>query len=132
MAKEAGKQRIERKPIHARSVLEAESRDGYFRRYVVDVPGRIRMFLDGGYGFVKHDNTSSDTGQVQDPSVMDSSCVRRVANKGLSEEDGRYAYLMEIPLEWWQEDQEAKAQKANQIESTTLSNDLTGRRGRLS
>lgn len=114
MAKEAPK-RVERKPIHSRSLLEVHERPGFHRRWVLDVAGRIQMFKEAGYTFVKNEE-DTNTDQVQDPSTMDSSCIRRVGNKALPEHEGRYAYLMEIPLEWWEEDQEAKAAKAVQIE----------------
>jgi hypothetical protein len=110
------KKRVERTPIAAQSVLNSEARAGYHRRYVNDYAGRIDMFLKAGYAFVKHD-TDESTGQVQDPSVMDSSCIRKVVNKTLQEGMGRYAYLMEIPQEWWEEDQQLKDSKTIELEN---------------
>lgn len=110
------KKRVERTPIAAQSVLNSESRPGFHRRYVNDYAGRIDMFLKAGYTFVKNEGNEG-TGQVQDPSVLDSSCIRKVVNKTLQEGMGRLAYLMEIPLEWWEEDQQLKDNKVSELEN---------------
>jgi len=110
------KKRVERTPIAAQSVLNSESRPGFHRRYVNDYAGRIDMFLKAGYTFVRNEGNES-TGQVQDPSVLDNSCIRKVVNKTLQEGMGRMAYLMEIPLEWWQEDQQLKDNKTIELEN---------------
>jgi len=109
------KKRVERTPIAAQAVLNSESRDGFYRRWVNDYPGRIDKFLKAGYSFVKNED-NNNTDQVQDPTVMDSSCVRRVVNKGLNDGMGRTAYLMEIPKEWWEEDQALKEVKISELE----------------
>lgn len=110
------KKRVERTPIAAQSVLNSGDRAGYYRRYVNDYPGRLEMFLRAGYTFVRNEG-SENTGMVQDPSVLDSSCVRKVVNKTLQEGMGRMAYLMEIPLEWWQEDQQLKDNRTVELEN---------------
>lgn len=114
------KREFDRKPIRARSVLEAVARDGYYRRWVNDTVGRIQMFIEAGYTFVKIEDSGISAGEVQNPTALDASCVRQVANKDLQEGMGRYAYLMEIPLEWWQQDQEAKARANFKIERESL------------
>jgi len=85
-----------RKPFgsHQQKLAYAE-RPGYHRHWFNDQPGRILRALDGGYEHVKDDQTGEP--------------VRRVV--GVQEGGGAlYAYIMEIPEEWWKEDL-AEAQK---------------------
>lgn len=105
-----------RTPIAQQSTLKRDDRPGYYRRWVSDYPGRIQKFLDAGYTFVRYEDANTETGKAQDPSVMDDSCTRKVVNTHLPEGGGRFGYLMEIPQEWWEEDQQLKEQKRQQIE----------------
>ena len=110
------KQRVERTPIHAQTVLLHAEREGFKQRWVSDYPGRIEKFLLAGYAFVRKEGAKLSTEQIQDPSMMDDSCIRRVVNKSLAEGSGRHGYLMEIPLEWWNDDQDAKMKKLDKSE----------------
>ena len=89
-----------RRPLHAQNKLSFEARPGYYRRIVNDAPGRIQKFLDAGYTVVQDDSTvinEASTGQAG----LGSAVKRHVGG-------GQYGVLMEIPLEFYKEDQEAK------------------------
>ena len=82
--------------------LAAPVRPGFVRRWVNDVPGRIQHAIDGGYTHVREKAPDDDSGRANYRSAV-------VGTK----QDGSAltAYLMEIPLKFYQEDQ-----KTNQAE----------------
>jgi len=82
-----------RRPLGKRNAkLAAPPREGYYRRYINDVPGRIESALAGGYTFVQ-DSAGRNWERTVDRN-----------DKG----GGLTGFLMEIPLELWSADQEAK------------------------
>lgn len=89
-----------RKPINSKSLLRAEQRPGFVRRYVNDVDARIQMFLDAGYEPVTGQDNVNDY-RAQDGSQL-GSVVRKPVGGGIT------AVLMEIPEEFYREDQISK------------------------
>lgn len=92
--------RPQRTPIGRRNVLTAEQRPGYVRRWVNDEDGRIAMFQEAGYEPVK---TPTEVG---DPMAGNASQLGSVVRKPVG--GGKTAVLMEIPEEFYLEDQAAK------------------------
>lgn len=82
-----------------RQKLAAGKREGYQRRWVNDTPGRLEMAQEAGYEFVAQDHVANSTDLGARKSVI-------VGTR----EDGQpmRAYLMEIPKDWYDEDQQAK------------------------
>lgn len=109
--KSRAKNRPVRKPVGTRRVLSAEQRPGYHRRWVNDIDDRIQMFIEGGYTPVAGDADNSDK-RATDPSKLGSSQTRKSVGGGVE------AVLMEIPLEWYNEDQAAKQQRNDEIEAS--------------
>lgn len=92
--------RKSRKPINSKNLLRAEQRPGFVRRYVNDVDTRIQMFLEAGYEPVKGQDNINDY-RAQDGSQL-GSVVRKPVGGGVT------AVLMEIPEEFYKEDQISK------------------------
>lgn len=101
----AHKKRI---PIGTRNILTAPERPGYIRRFVNDVDGRISMFEDAGYEAVRVPT------QVGDPKAGDASQLGSVVRKPVG--GGKTAVLMEIPENYYAEDQLAKEQRLKEKE----------------
>lgn len=104
--------RPKRVPVGSRKVLAAEKREGYFRRWVNDSSDRIQAFLDAGYALVRKTEADISDVRTQDPSKIGSSVVRKAVG------GNTYAVLMEIPLEFYNEDQAAKQAYVDEKESS--------------
>jgi hypothetical protein len=99
-----------RKPIGTQSRLVAPKRDGYARRFVNDIDGRVDRFKEAGYEVVTGD-VETNSGQVGLDSQMGSAVCKGVGG-------GTKAVLMEIKQEWYDEDQAAKHAKIDHVESS--------------
>ena len=77
-------------------------RPGYVRRWISDSPGRVAQAFDGGWSHVKDPKT-------QKP-------VKRVVDESLGQ-GGRLGFIMEIPEELWNEDQQAKSDSLDVIDN---------------
>ena len=87
--------RKDRKPFgSALQKLAYPPREGFYRRWFNDVPGRIQKAIDAGYEHVKDPKTGKPESRVV----------------GVQEGSGAalYAFLMETPLEWYNEDMKAE------------------------
>lgn len=90
-----------RKPVGLRTLDETPQRKGYYRRWVNDVGNRLERFIEGGYQAV----TNKD-GEIE---------------KRLSSKSSIAQVLMEIPLEFYNEDQKAKFKKDAELVSDKVS-----------
>lgn len=98
--------RPQRTPLHKQSAVTATQRDGYHRRYVNDIPGRIEAFKAAGWTVVQEEGANtSDKGAGTESQL--GSLVKKRVNKDARAE-AQYAYLMEIPQEWYDQDQTDK------------------------
>ena len=80
--------------------------DGYHGHWFANIPGRLEMALKAGYSFVTKDGTNySDN-------VAANGTDSRVAKSG---NDSVTLYLMIIPNEWYQADQELKHKRADEL-----------------
>lgn len=113
--KSRAKNRPQRTPMHNRRILEAKQRKGFVRRWVNEDHGRVDAALEAGYTFVYDDDADASTKRSgQDASQM-GSVVRRVVNKDPNASINT-AVLMEIPQEFYDEDQKAKADQLDREE----------------
>ena len=104
-ASEAGvdlPQRSARKPFGSHVLkLAYPERPGYHRHWFNETPGRIARATEAGYTHVKG---------------ADGKNIARIV--GVAEVGGgQNAYLMEIPLEWYKEDQALKDAKRDEIDA---------------
>ena len=109
------KNRPKRVPIaeQQRTVLASATRAGYVRRWVNEDPDRIEKFKLAGWTPVdgKADNNQR---QAQDGTNIGST-ARRLVNRDRAATTS-HAILMEIPQEFYDEDQVAKANVIDQAE----------------
>jgi len=103
-----------RKPVSQRRVLTAPQREGYHRRFVNDIPGRVGLFKEGGWTPVIEDGIDTADSSRMAESPMGSLYMRHVGNNV-------NAILMEIPDEFYNEDQAAKIEKLKMDEKAILS-----------
>lgn len=112
MAKVARKERI---PVNGQrdilTVAEHLKDPNYEYRFVLDTPGRLTKFDQGGWEIVKDD--SLKVGQT----AVDNSGTRLGSAVTVSR-GGQVLVLMRIPKEWYDEDQLAKQAKVDATEET--------------
>lgn len=91
-----------------RDILTVTKKDpNYVYRWVKDQPGRMQRFLDAGYETVVHE-TQVGQRTVDSGSRLGSAVTRL---------DGAYMLvLMRIPIEWYNEDQDAKQRQVDAME----------------
>ena len=85
---------VERQPFGAQEqVLAYPPRAEYRRYWFNDIPGRIQRALKAGYAHVRDPETGENIARITDR----------------TEGRGRSSYLMEIPVEWYQQDMARQA-----------------------
>lgn len=109
---------IKRVPVGARNKLTTDERQGYKRRWVNDVDGRIEMFKEAGYEPVQKPTKVGDPIAAQ--ATQQGSVVRKPVGGGIN------AVLMEIPEEFYAADQSAKERVLKQKEQSLLSEATEG------
>lgn len=117
------RERRKRTPVAgARDVLTVNGKDpNYHYRWVVDSPGRVQRFQDGGWDVVSEDH---EIGQATvDKSTKVGSAITKASG------DGRTLVLMRILKEWFNEDQEAKNQRLDALEASMRQEAKEGRYG---
>jgi hypothetical protein len=108
----AGTTRPTRTPVSTRNILTVKGvEEGYVYRVVNDTGDRIAQFIDGGYELVKADTVRVGDKRVNSPTAEGS-------NAQVSVGKGEKAYVMRIRKEFYDEDQQAKQAKVNELEQT--------------
>lgn len=98
--------RPKRVPIHEqRNQLSTNQKVGFVRRWVNDIPGRVEKFIKAGYAVV----TDKDVTVGDSDSNMALGTGARKDVGRTRHGDGTQAVLMEVPKEWYDQDQAAKA-----------------------
>lgn len=115
------KGRAERVPLGVRKAkLTADIRPGYTGRWINDKDNRIQDALRGGWDFVLRDSkaTSDDASN-------------RIAKDVGTQANGQrlQAYLMEIRLDWFEQDQAAKQENIDATEGLIRRGELTQKIG---
>jgi hypothetical protein len=106
--------RVTRTPVGSRNILTVKGKDpNYEYRIVNDVDDRIEQFKEAGYEIVSN---SSDV-QVGDKRVNSASSEGSVKQMAVGQ--GTKAYLMKIKKDWFQEDQQAKQRRVDELEKAT-------------
>ncbi len=118
-------QRKERIPVGGpRDVLTVQGKDpNYVYRWVLDVPGRIQRFMDGGYEVVQADL------KVGQKTVDSNSQIGSAVTKHGGGD--KKLILMRITKEWYDEDQAAKQDKIDALEASMQVDEKEGRYGSL-
>jgi hypothetical protein len=98
--------RPKRVPIHEqRDQLSTNQKQGFVRRWVNDVPGRVEKFIKAGYAVV----TDKDVVVGDENSNMALGTGARKNVGRTRQGEGTQGILMEIPKDYYDEDQKAKA-----------------------
>lgn len=98
-----------------RMKLQADAREGYVRRWVNDEPGRLDMFKEAGYEFVTDPKLQVGEGDdISQRPGLGTAVSRHVGIR--ADNQPQRAYLMEIPEEYYKEDQTAKMQQVDERE----------------
>lgn len=94
--------RITRKPFGShQQKLAYAAREGYHRHWFNEIPGRLDRALEAGYTF-----------------VLDKESQKVCRPVGVGESGGALmAYLMEIPEEWYKEDQAAEQKRLDDLDN---------------
>jgi hypothetical protein len=101
--------RPKRIPVGSQRRLSVPERSGFVRRWVNDIDDRIEMFKAAGYEIV-----ADDMMPIGDQCSKDANPLGATRRKSVGR--GRYAYLMQIPEEFYRQDQlnKIKRNMANQ------------------
>jgi hypothetical protein len=120
MARETRQQQIEEKRPRrslndiGANILTVDNQEPGYHYYWAsdsqDIPGGIKRFLDAGYTFV------TDPTKVGDPTVNQSSGIGSAVS--INGGRGTRLYLMRIPLEWYNEDQQKMEDQIKELEMT--------------
>lgn len=102
--------RPKRQPLATRNILTAPHRPGFVRRFVNDVEDRIEIFKDAGYKIV------TEPTKVGDKRAGTETPLGTPVRKSVG--GGTVAVLMEIPEEFYNEDQMAKEAKRKEMEQS--------------
>lgn len=108
----ANPKRVKRTPVGGpRDILTVADQDpNYVYRWVLDVPGRVQRFVDGGYEFVQG---NPEVGQnAVDRGTKVGSTVTRAGGSGQT------LVLMRISKEWYDEDQKLKQESIDALENS--------------
>lgn len=99
--------------------------EGYKLHIFNDEPGRIEQALDVGYEFVSPDEVGGTATNVVSRNTDIGDKVRFLVGTDVKGEP-LYAYLMKIPLEFYEEDQAALQSKNDLIDEAIRGGKLTG------
>lgn len=106
------KSRPQRVPLHKQKVLRAQSREGYVNRWVNVEEDRIDRFKKAGWSpVVGKDNLDVDAIAHDTNRDANNTVMKHVGA-------GKQAILMEIPKEYYDEDQAAKQRRVDEIEAS--------------
>ena len=122
----ANTKRVQRTPVGGpRDILTVLDKDPNFSyRWVIDSPGRIQRFLDGGYEVVQG-NPEVGQNTVDRGSKLGSAVTKAGGS-------GQTLLLMRIPKEWYDEDQVAKQKNIDELEASMKAEARKDRYGELS
>ena len=124
--REPEKGMVRKKPTHRlgglQLKLQAPGREGYYRRWIVDRPGRLSDAEQAGYTYVVDPNIKigENPDDVNKREGLDSRTSKTVGSNA----DGspQMAYLMEMPLDWYRENQDEKDKLLKEKEKQAASN----------
>src|SRR3990167_1443873 len=122
---EKRKERVERIPVGgARDVLTVAGKDpNYSYRWVLDIPGRVQRFEEGGYECVR-DNLAVGQKTVDSSTQLGSIVTKHGGGNST-------LVLMRIPKEWYDADQKGKQDAIDALEDTMQVDEKEGRYGSL-
>lgn len=79
--------------------LTAVKIDGYYTRWINDLPGRVQMALQDGYSFVERGECDIHE-DITSMNNDDGNRIRKLVGTNTDNVSPLYAYLMKLPEEW--------------------------------
>lgn len=120
----ASRERKKRIPVSSRDRLVVRNKDpNYEYRIVNDEGDRIQRFIDAGYDFVDASESPISSQRI----VGSEEGTKSMAQVG----NGRTAFLMRIPKEFYEEDQKAKMDELNAQESAIVNPQIEHKIGQI-
>ena len=117
--------RPQRVPVGTRNVLTVAGKDAnYAYRIINDSGDRVQEFMDAGYELVEANSV-----RVGDKRVNSGSSEGSKAQ--LSVGQGQKAFVVRIKKEWYEEDQQVKQRRVDDLEAATKAKALDGTYGKL-
>jgi hypothetical protein len=117
--------RPQRIPVGTRNVLTVAGKDAnYAYRIINDSGDRVQEFMDAGYELVEASSV-----RVGDKRVNSGSSEGSKAQ--LSVGQGQKAFVVRIKKEWYEEDQQVKQRRVDDLEAATKAKALDGTYGKL-
>jgi hypothetical protein len=117
--------RTQRVPVGTRNVLTVAGKDAnYAYRIINDSGDRVQEFMDAGYELVEASSV-----RVGDKRVNSGSSEGSKAQ--LSVGQGQKAFVVRIKKEWYEEDQQVKQRRVDDLEAATKAKALDGTYGKL-
>ena len=105
-----------RTPLHAQRNTGIKTRPGYTRRLVNEFPGRIESFLEAGWTPVTDKEQDERDNRLQNVKSLGTT-YRPVVNR-MYNAPCQHALWMEIPTEFYDEDQVYKKTKNDEVEDS--------------
>jgi hypothetical protein len=124
--REPEKSPVRKKPKHRLGghllQLDAPGREGYYRRWMVDRPGRLESAEKAGYSYVIDPKITvgENPDDVKKRDGLDSRTSKTVGTNANG--SPQMAYLMEMPLDWYRENQDEKDSLIKEKEKQVASN----------
>ena len=109
----------ERVPLHKRRILSVEKRPGFVRRIVNETLGAIEAYEAAGWTLVRKSSADLSDNSASKASHMSDNILRMVVNRDPMAPCAT-AVVMEIPEEFYDADQVAKAQLIDAKENNKL------------
>lgn len=117
--------RKRRTPLGRKQLLNAVGKDPAFEyRFVNDDEGKIARFKEAGWELELKESVSVGDKRVENASATGSAVEISVGQ-------GKKAFLMKIPKEWYLEDQAEKQRQVDESEASTKRQALDGNYGKL-
>jgi hypothetical protein len=126
-------QRKIRRPLGSPDLkMSTSQRPGYTRRWVNDTPGRVNDALDGGYSHVGSDKRENEDISIGTSSESRDSDLGSNVSQIVGVNEGGQplrSYLMEIKDEYYNKDQQTKAEKIDEVDAAIRSGNISGQVG---
>lgn len=106
-----------RTPLHKQKSVGIKARPGFVARQVVEKPGRVEKFLEAGYVFCEGQERLDTDKRIQTANGLGDVCRQVVNFHNLGVGEASTAVWMEIPIEYYEEDQREKLRRAQEQEN---------------
>lgn len=119
-------ERTTRKPLFERGpqTISGEKDQNFHYRFVNDTGSRIHQMQEAGYEIVTDEGLVVGDSRVSDPNQLGS--AKRVVSK-----DGTVSYLMRQKKDWYDEDQQVKQNRVDELEKAMKSEASQGMYGSI-